>query len=349
MGFKQRLRIAWERLEGAFTRSFGPAWNPFFQLGALGWFFYWIVAVTGIYLFIFFDTGVTNAYQSLEEITRAQWWAGGVMRSLHRYASDALVVVMTLHMIREYLLDRLRGPRWLAWVTGVPMIWFVFIAGVTGYWLVMDMLAQYVAIVTTEWFDALSIFGEPIARNFLSPTHLSDRFFTLMVFAHIVVPLFLLLVMWIHILRMSDARINPPKGLAIGTGATLLVLSLVFPAVSQAPADLAVVPATVQLDWYYLNLYPLFDYVPAFPPSCCCCRGCRRAGGHRPRSWTLATATVARAAPPTAHLMPLPCARAATACPTSRRPRSTAACVSPAESVLGPARPPPRFVGARCW
>lgn len=262
MGLKTRLRIAWERLEGAFTRCFGPAWNPFFQLGALGWYFYWIVAATGIYLFIFFDTGVTNAYQSLEEITHAQWWAGGVMRSLHRYASDGLVIVMTLHMIREYLLDRLRGPRWVAWVTGVPMIWFVFIAGVTGYWLVWDILAQYVAILTTEWFDSLSIFGEPIARNFLSPTHLSDRFFTLMVFAHIVVPLFLLLVMWIHILRMSDARINPPKGLAIGTGVTLMILSLAFPAVSQAPADLAAVPATVKLDWYYLNLYPLFDYVP---------------------------------------------------------------------------------------
>jgi hypothetical protein len=46
-----------------------------------------------------------------------------------------------------------------------------------------------VAIATTEWLDALPLFGEPIARNFLDNATLSGRFFTLMVFLHIAVPL----------------------------------------------------------------------------------------------------------------------------------------------------------------
>jgi hypothetical protein len=33
--------------------------------------------------------------------------------------------------------------------------------------LVWDKLAQFVAIATTEWLDALPLFGEPIAHNFL--------------------------------------------------------------------------------------------------------------------------------------------------------------------------------------
>ena len=36
------------------------------HLGSLGWFLFWIVAVTGIYIYVFFDTGVTQAYASLE-------------------------------------------------------------------------------------------------------------------------------------------------------------------------------------------------------------------------------------------------------------------------------------------
>ena len=48
---------------------------------------------------------------------------GGIMRSFHRYASDALVLVAMLHLLREYLLDRMRGARWLAWFTGVPLLW----------------------------------------------------------------------------------------------------------------------------------------------------------------------------------------------------------------------------------
>jgi ferredoxin/coenzyme F420-reducing hydrogenase delta subunit len=45
----------------------------------------------------------------------------------------------------------------------------------------------------------------------------------------------------------------------LGSGAALLALSIAFPATSQGPADLAVVPAAIKLDWFYLPLYPLFD------------------------------------------------------------------------------------------
>jgi len=48
----------------------------------------------------------------------------------------------------------------------------------------------------------------------------------------------------------------------LGTAISLLVLSLVYPAVSQGPADLDVVPATLNFDWYYLAAYPILDFVP---------------------------------------------------------------------------------------
>ncbi len=256
---KRLARWAFERVESAFDAVFTPDWNPLYQLGALGWFFYWIVAVSGVYLYIFFDSGVTAAYESVEAITHVQWYAGGVMRSLHRYASDGLVIVMMLHLVREYVMDRLHGPRWFAWVIGVPILWLVFAAGISGYWLVWDKLAQYVAIATSEWLDTLPLFGEPIARNFIHPSTLSGRFFTLMLFIHIAVPLILLFIMWVHIHRHTHARVNPPRGLAIGTLAALVVLSVARPAVSQGAADLGTIPTQVGLDWFYLFVYPLLD------------------------------------------------------------------------------------------
>jgi ferredoxin/coenzyme F420-reducing hydrogenase delta subunit len=68
-----------------------------------------------------------------------------------------------------------------------------------------------------------------------------------------------LFILWIHLQRVSRPRINPARGLAVGTFAMLLTLSFVQPAMSQGPADLAVVPAIVGLDWFYLPLYPLLD------------------------------------------------------------------------------------------
>jgi coenzyme F420-reducing hydrogenase delta subunit/ferredoxin len=184
------------------------------------------------------------------------------MRSLHRYASDALVVVVVLHLLREFSLDRLRGKRFFAWLTGIPLLWFIYVCGITGYWLVWDELAQMIAVATTEWLDALPLFGEPIANNFLNSRTLGDRFFTLMVFMHIFAPLFMLFLMWLHIQRHAQARVNPPRELAIATAVMLLLLSLVYPAVSQAPADLDAVPANVALDWYYLAVYPLLNVIP---------------------------------------------------------------------------------------
>lgn len=259
---KAAMRFVFQRVEDVFEYIFSPRWNPFANLGALGWFFYWIAVVSGIYLYIFFDTGVTQAYASLEYLTNEQWYAGGIMRSFHRYASDALVVVIFIHLSREFAMDRLRGNRWFAWFTGVPLLWFIYACGVSGYWMVWDVLSQYIAIGTTEWLDSLPLFAESVASNFLSQATLSGRFFTLMVFIHIAVPLFMLFFMWVHIQRHAQARVNPPVGLAAGTLVALLVLSLAFPAVSQAPADLDKVPGSVNLDWFYLAGYPLLDMIP---------------------------------------------------------------------------------------
>ena len=259
---KRALARAFMHFEAVFEYAFGQRNNPLAWLGALGWYFYWIVAATGVYLYIFFDTGITDAYASVEYITNDQWYAAGIMRSLHRYASDALVIVVVLHIFREFAFDRLRGRRFFAWLTGVPLLAFIYLCGISGYWLVWDQLAQYIAVATTEWLDTLPLFGEPIANNFLNSTMLGGRFFTLMVFIHIFGPLFMLLLMWVHIQRHSQARVNPPRPLAIGTLGALVVLSLVFPAVSQGPADLDVVPTDLGFDWFYLAGYPLLDVIP---------------------------------------------------------------------------------------
>ena len=253
------LRTGFAWMESALDRVFPPTCNPLYHLGTLGFLYYWVVVASGIYLYIFFDTGLTEAYDSIESITYEQWYLGGIMRSLHRYASDGMIAMMAVHTLREFSLDRYSGARWFTWFTGLPIIWMVYAAGISGYWLVWDKLAQYIAIATTEWLDWLPIFGGTIARNFLSPERLDDRFFTLMVFLHIFIPLFLLFVLWIHLQRVAKPAINPPRLLAGGTLAMLLVLSLVKPAESQAPADLSVVASEVGLDWFYLPGYPLVD------------------------------------------------------------------------------------------
>ncbi len=253
----RRLYLA---LEGWFNLSFGGELNPLYHLGTLAFFFFWVVLVSGLYLFIFFDTSLHGAYASVEYMTHEQWYAAGVMRSLHRYASDAAIVTILLHMFREFSLDRYRGVRWFSWFTGVPTLWFVITLGITGYWLVWDELALYVARLSARLMDALPIVSGSMARNFLEG-ELTDRFFTLMGFLHLLgQPMLLVFVIWIHIKRLSNVRFSAPRGLALGSFLALLALSLIAPATSHAPADMERVAAELKLDWFYLNVYPLLDF-----------------------------------------------------------------------------------------
>ena len=86
-------------LDASLGKGFGPSLNPMHYLGALTIFFFWIVLISGIWLFIFFRTSVEGAYESVEYLTRQQWYIGGVMRSLHRYASDAAMVTLILQSV----------------------------------------------------------------------------------------------------------------------------------------------------------------------------------------------------------------------------------------------------------
>ncbi len=252
-------RAFFARLEEVFDASFGAANNPLRHLGAMAFFFLWIVTVSGLYLYTVLDTSIVGVYSSIDWLTRDQWYLGGVLRSLHRYASDAFVLTTLLHLVREWAYGHYRGFRLYSWVTAVPLLWLMFFSGIGGYWIVWDRLAQFSAIASAELLDWLPIFNDTIVRNFLTPESVNDRFFTMLVFIHLGVPLILILGLWAHVHRISRVDHFPARRLALGTLATLLLLALVKPAVSDAPADLSIVATGLRLDWFLLAIHPLTD------------------------------------------------------------------------------------------
>src|SRR6266498_995669 len=180
-------QAAFLAVERVFNRVFGDELNPFYYLGAIAYFLLWIVVASGLYLYIFFETGVNEAYSSVDALT-AQRWTGGLMRSFHRYASDAMVLAMALHLVR-----------------------LVYVSGINGYMLPWDTTAQFVTQATAEWLDRLPVFGGVLVRNFITPDAVNDRLFSLLSFLHIGLPLGVLALLWVHTQRVPGAKTQPPR------------------------------------------------------------------------------------------------------------------------------------------
>ncbi|NIP14161.1 MAG: hypothetical protein GWN02_29880, partial [Gemmatimonadetes bacterium] len=102
-----------------------------------------VLLVTGLYLLLFYRIGAP--YASVARITE-QAWLGRWIRRLHRYASDAAVVAVVVHAFRMFAQGRSWGPRALAWVSGLVLLFVLFVCGWTGYVMVWDVQAQLLAV-----------------------------------------------------------------------------------------------------------------------------------------------------------------------------------------------------------
>jgi ferredoxin/coenzyme F420-reducing hydrogenase delta subunit len=247
---------AWRAAERIGDAAFGSARNPLRHLGAIGFFAFWLLAASGIVLYIVLDTSVAGAWRSIHALADAPLALGVLLRGVHRYAADAMVLAMGAHLVREWLHRHERGVRRYAWLTGVPLIALVFAIAIGGFWLHWDQLGQYSAIATAEWVDALPFVSSAMARNFLAGG-VSDRLFSLFVFVHIGLPLLLVFGLWFHIQRLMRGAVWPPRALAVGLGATLAALALAAPVASHDPAALERVPDALRLDWIVLFVHPL--------------------------------------------------------------------------------------------
>jgi quinol-cytochrome oxidoreductase complex cytochrome b subunit len=125
-----QLLTAWQVLERGIDRFTGPALNPLHHLGSLGFLCFWSLAASGIYLYAVIDTSAAGAHASIERLAAWPWLYGGWLRSVHRYAADALVLLMGLHVLREWLHGRFAGHHGFSWLTGVPLVVFAFVCAI---------------------------------------------------------------------------------------------------------------------------------------------------------------------------------------------------------------------------
>ncbi|NNM33203.1 MAG: hydrogenase iron-sulfur subunit [Gemmatimonadetes bacterium] len=257
---KTSIGRAFSRFDAWLNRLYGWRHNPLYQSGTLVVLALLIMLVTGLYLLLFYRIGAPA--ESVGRITE-QAWSGRWIRSLHRYAADLAIVAAAVHALRMFAQGRSWGPRALAWVSGLFLVFLLYVCGWTGYVMVWDAQAHLLAEEGARLLDVLPLFSVPISRAFSGQEPLPSPFFFLNLFLHIAVPIGMAGGLWLHVSRVARPVLLPPKGLLWGTTALLFLISVVWPVPMYPVADLLDLPGQTPIDFFYAFWLPVSQALPA--------------------------------------------------------------------------------------
>lgn len=140
-------------------------------LGGLTFLAFLITASTGILLLFHYEPG-GQAYTSVASMVSLAPY-GGIIRSLHFWAAQGMVVTLLFHMARVVWHHAYRPPREKNWIIGVLLLVFTLIVNFSGYLLRGDREGAGAAAIAQSLVRGLPG-GAGLAALFLGSTELGQ-------------------------------------------------------------------------------------------------------------------------------------------------------------------------------
>ena len=145
------------------THRWSLRWTTTFGLGIMSASAFLITLVTGVMLMFYYKPTPELAYESIKDIHFVVP-TGRLIRNIHRWAANVMVVAVILHMARAFYTAAYRRPREYNWLIGILLLVVTLGLSFTGYLLPWDQLAYWaitiganIAQSPREVTDALGI------------------------------------------------------------------------------------------------------------------------------------------------------------------------------------------------
>ncbi len=244
---------------------------------------------TGVLLkFVYVPTPV-DAYGSVQAIV-TQVPFGRLVRNLHHWCANFLVVVLVLHMLRVVFTGAFQRPRQFNWIVGLVLLALVLAANLSGYLLPYDQLAYWAVTVVTATLGYIPVVGGGLKQIVVDGPELGSHTLPFFFSVHTaVLPLLLAAFMGLHFWRIRksgglvvprepDEPIDPTPlrvpsiphlfvreiTAALAVTAVAMVVALLWDAALAAPANPGLSPNPVRAPWYFagfqellLHLHPI--------------------------------------------------------------------------------------------
>ncbi len=267
------------------TLKFTYTWG----LGGMAILLLAVLVGTGILLMFVYTPSPDTAYNDMLAL-QTDVNFGQLLRNLHHWSGNLLVIVAFLHLLRVFFTGGMRPPREFNWALGVALLLLVVGANFTGYLLPWDQLAYWAVTVGSSLLGYIPFVGESLSQLILGGPEVSAATLTNFYGLHVaIIPMLIFFIASFHIWRVRKDTLSIPRNLdeeptgrveKVSTLPNLVSIEVVFALVVmaglllwaswvnaplEAAADPNHSPNPAKAAWYFMGLQELLlHFHPVF-------------------------------------------------------------------------------------
>jgi quinol-cytochrome oxidoreductase complex cytochrome b subunit len=251
--------------------------NPFYALGPIFYLVWFIVMATGLVLIMWYIPSKANAFDSILRIQHEIPF-GGLMRGMHKYGADAMIIAATMRMFRMFICADYKPGKEFNIAIGLITLLLCLYSGLTGYLLIWNQRAFWATKVFATFptymdqFPVMGDFYQPLIKSLHLGWNTAEfllgaggaitqetitRFFSI----HLAFSLIPLIFVELYFYKTGFPRM--PIGWVKRSIVTLMlvVTAVILPAAIGARSNPDVTPLPILSDWYFLGLYQMYKYL----------------------------------------------------------------------------------------
>ena len=206
---------------------------------------------------------------------------GWIVRGVHHFGSQAMVILLVLHVLQVTLAGAYRAPREFNWWLGLALAFVTLGFSLTGYLLPWDQKGFWATKVATKIAGTTPVIGPAIEKLILGGTAYGNQTLTRFYGLHVgVLPTLFAILLGLHLFLFRKHGVTAstkaqgmerfwPKQFFLDTLASFVVLAILLGLVFwegganlDAPADPSSLDYPARPEWYFLSLFQLLKKFP---------------------------------------------------------------------------------------
>ncbi len=269
------------------TKTDLQATSPWYQLGSITYLFWMITVLTGLFLVAVYLPTTFQAYDSI--ITIKDSLIYGMIRGMHKYGGDAIIIAATLKVYRMWFRAEYKNKGEFAFIVSMIILVAAMYSGLTGYLLIWNQRAfwatkifgtfptyldikpavelwffpKVVGLMTATVGD-LTNQGRNVSQILLGGSSIGQATMTRFYSLHFGISLIALMISELYFYKHRYKRINLTRWSVVLLIAMLAFVSIILPAEMGSRANPEVTPLPILSDWYFLALYQLLKYMDPY-------------------------------------------------------------------------------------